>query len=104
MSPYVNASIVREQTHTLSDNSELTLRLLHGEAGDAGSRCIHRIHADQSGRLRSDIVYFYDATVNESDVEADFVLLGKGGLMTMSQLHHSESMLNRGMRTPRRVG
>lgn len=101
MSQYVNTRIVREQTITLSDNSELTLRLLHGEAGDAGRKCIHRVHSDQAGRLRSDIVYFYDTGAIDADVEADFVLLTRGGLMSVSQLHHHESMLNRGARTAR---
>ena len=56
---------------------------------------------DSTGRLRSDIVYFYDSTVKEADIESDFSLLSRNGLMSMSQLHHTESMLNRGPRTPR---
>jgi hypothetical protein len=103
MSTYLHARIVREQTIHLADNSELTLRLLHGEAGDAGRKCIHRIHSDHAGRLRSDIVYFYDLAASDADVEADFGLLSRGGLMSVSQLHHSESMLNRGARTARRA-
>jgi len=102
MSPYVNASIVREQVIALADNGELSVRMLHGEGGDAGRQCIHRVQTDQAGRLRSDIVYFYDGTVSDADVQSDFDLLTRGGLMSVSQLHHTESMLNRGMRTPRR--
>jgi len=102
MSLYVNASIVREQTIVLDDDGEVSVKLLHGEGGDAGRKCIHRVTTDQSGRLRSDIVYFYDATVKDADVEADFELLTRGGLMSVSQLHHTESMLNRGQRMSRR--
>lgn len=103
MSQYINTRIVREQTLALGDDSEVTVRLLHGEGGDAGRKCIHRIHSDQAGRLRSDIVYFYDIGVSDADVEADFGLLTRGGLMSVSQLHHSESMLNRGARMARHV-
>ena len=60
------------------------------------------MQTDSAGRLRSDILYFYDETVKNEDVEADFTLLSKGGLMSVSQLHHTESMLNRGARTARR--
>jgi hypothetical protein len=103
MSSYLNAHAVRELIIPLPDSGELSITLLHGEGPDAGRRCIHRVQTDNAGRLRSDIVYFYDATVRDADVEADFVLLTKGGLMSVSQLHHTESMLNRGMRTPRRA-
>ena len=103
MSPYVNAHPVRECVVAQSDDSEVRLTLLQGEGADAGRRCIHRVHTDAAGRLRSDIVYFYDATVKQGDVEADFDLLARGGLMSVSQLHHTESMLNRGARMPRRA-
>lgn len=103
MSPYANAHPVREQVAAQSDGGEVRLRLLHGEGADAGRRCIHRVHSDAAGRLRSDIVYFYDAAVTQSDVDADFDLLARGGLMSVSQLHHTESMLNRGARMPRRA-
>jgi hypothetical protein len=103
MSPYVNAHPVREQVVAQGDGGEIRLRLLHGEGADAGRRCIHRVHTDAAGRLRSDIVYFYDVAVKPGDVEADFDLLARGGLMSVSQLHHSESMLNRGARMPRRA-
>jgi len=101
MSPYVNAKVISEHVVALSDGAELLLRLLHGEGADVGRKCIHRVHTDLAGRLRSDIVYFYDATVKEADVQADFDLLARGGLMSVSQLHHTESMLNRGARTSR---
>lgn len=103
MSLYVNAHPVRERAVAQPDDGELRLTLLQGEGADAGRRCIHRVHTDAAGRLRSDIVYFYDATVAQSDVEADFDLLARGGLMSVSQLHHTESMLNRGARMPRRA-
>jgi hypothetical protein len=102
MSPYLNARTVRELVVPSSDNGELRVKLLHGEGGDAGRRCIHRVQTDAAGRLRSDIVYFYDEAVKNEDVEADFTLLSRGGLMSVGQLHHTESMLNRGMRTARR--
>jgi hypothetical protein len=101
MSPYVNARTVREHVADLSDGGTLSVTLLHGVGPDAERRCIHRVTTDHAGRLRSDIIYFYDTTVKEADVEADFSLLIRGGLMSMSQLHHTDSMLNRGPRTPR---
>lgn len=101
MSQYVNARTVREHTVALSDGGALRVTLLHGTDADAARRCIHRVTTDSAGRLRSDIVYFYDSSVNEADIEADFDLLSRHGLMSMSQLHHTESMLNRGPRTPR---
>jgi hypothetical protein len=103
MSAYLNASTVRDLVIPTSDNGELSLRLLHGQGGDAGRRCIHRVQTDSGGRLRSDIVYFYDESVKNEDVEADFALLSKGGLMSMGLLHHTESMLNRGPRMARRA-
>jgi len=102
MSQYVNAHTVRELIIALSDNGELSVKLLHGDGPDAGRRCIHRVQTDSAGRLRSDIVYFYDTTVKDADVEADFASLTRGGPMSMSQLHHTESMLNRGPRMQRR--
>ena len=102
MSAYVNASTVRDLFIPTSDNGEVSLRLLHGEGGDAGRRCIHRVQTDSAGRLRSDIVYFYDESVKNEDIEADFALLSKGGLMSIGLLHHTASMLNRGARTARR--
>jgi hypothetical protein len=103
MSAYLNASTVRELVIPTSDHGELSLRLLHGVGGDAGRRCIHRVQTDSAGRLRSDIVYFYDASVKNEDVQADFTLLSKGGLMSMGLLHHTEAMLNRGPRMARRA-
>jgi hypothetical protein len=101
MSQYVNAQAIREHVVALSDGGTLSVTLLHGTGVDTGRRGIHRVTTDNAGRLRSDIVYFYDSTVKEADVEADFSLLIRRGLMSMSQLHHTESMLNRGPRTPR---
>ena len=101
MSQYLNGRPIREHTAPLSDGGTLSLTLLHGTGADAGHRCIHRVTTDSAGRLRSDIVYFYDSTVKEVNVEADFCLLSRHGLMSVSQLHHTESMLNRGHRTPR---
>jgi hypothetical protein len=98
-----NASTVRHLVVPSSDNGEVSIRLLHGEVGDAGRRCIHRVQTDSAGRLRSDIVYFYDESVKNEDVQTDFTLLSKGGLMSMGLLHHTESMLNRGARTARRA-
>jgi len=102
MSQYVNGRSIQQHTVALSDGGTLSVTLLHGTGADAGRRCIHRVTTDSAGRLRSDIVYFYDRTVKDAEVEADFSLLTRHGLMSMSQLHHTESMLNRGHRTPRR--
>jgi hypothetical protein len=102
MSQFLDARPVRQHTLALSDGGTLHVTLLCGTGPDDGSRCIHRVTTDSAGRLRSDIVYFYDGTVKESDVEADFSLLIRNGLLSMSQLHHTESMLNRGQRMPRR--
>jgi hypothetical protein len=101
MSSYVNAQPAREHVGVLSDGGELRVTLLHGIGPDAGRRCIHRVTTDMAGRLRSDIVYFYDSTVKESDVEADFFALARNGILSTSQLHHTESMLNRGRRFAR---
>ena len=102
MSRYLNGQPIQVHTVALSDGGTLSITLLHGTGPDAGRRCIHRVTTDSVGRLRSDIVYFYDSTVKEADIEADFSLLSRHGLMSMNQLHHTESMLNRGPRTPRR--
>ncbi len=101
MSQYVNGRPIRERTLPLSDGGTLSVTLLDGTGADAGVRCLHRVTTDSPGRLRSDIVYFYDSTVKEMDVEADFSLLCRHGLMSVNQLHHTESMLNRGHRTSR---
>lgn len=103
MSPYVNAQPIRKHVDTLADGGTLTLTLLQGTGADSASRCIHRVTTDAAGRLRSDIVYFYDSTVKDDDIDADFSLLIGGGLVSMSQLHHTESMLNRGPKMPRRA-
>lgn len=104
MSPLPNAQTVNQHAVTLGDGGTLTLTLLQGTGADAATRCIHRLTTDAAGRLRSDIVYFYDASVNDDVVEADFDLLCGGGLVSMGQLHHTESMLNRGPRMPRMGG
>jgi hypothetical protein len=46
-------------------------------------------------------VYFYDPAVVTADLDADFDLLARGGMVSMGQLHHSEAMMNRGRRVPR---
>ena len=102
MSPYINAQPTRKHTATAADGGTLSVTLLQGIGADAARRCIHRVTTDAAGRLRSDIVYFYDSTVKQADVDADFALLIGPGLLSMSQLHHTESMLNRGPRMPRR--
>ena len=101
MTPYVNATAVREHRVPAVDGGMFSVTLLHGTGPDAGRRCIHRVTADPQGRVRSDIVYFYAPTVKDSDVEADFALLVRRGLMSMSQLPYTESMLNRGPRVAR---
>ena len=100
-STYINALPVREHLADLSDGGELRVVLLHGIGPDAGHRCIHRMTTDMAGRLRSDIVYFYDGTVKEADIESDFSALARNGILSMSQLHHTEAMLNRGRRFAR---
>ena len=102
MSQTLHGPPLQVQTVALSDGGTLSVTLLQGTGADAGRRCIHRVTTDSAGRLRSDIVYFYDSTVKEADIQADFSLLSRHGLMSMSQLHHTESMLNRGPRVPRR--
>jgi hypothetical protein len=101
MSQYVNAQLIRRHVATLADGGTLMVSQLQGTGPDSGGRCIHRVTTDAAGRLRSDIVYYYDSTVKASEVEADFSLLIGRGLVSMSQLHHTGSMLNRGPRTPR---
>jgi hypothetical protein len=102
MSQYLNAQPISQHVATLEDGGTVTVTQLQGTGGDCDNRCIHRVTTDAAGRLRSDIVYFYDATVKPADVEADFSLLSGGGLVSMSQLHHTASMLNRGPKMPRR--
>jgi hypothetical protein len=96
MSTYENATVVRERIIVHGHPGELHIRLLHGENGDAGRKCIHRVQMGPGGRVQSDIVYLYDTTVAEADVDRDFDLLAGGGLVSVGQLHHTESMLNRG--------
>jgi hypothetical protein len=103
MSQYVNAEPVRRHVVSLADGGTLMVTQLQGTGADSTGRCIHRVTTDAAGRLRSDIVYFYDSTVKAAEVEADFSLLTGGGLVSMSQLHHTESMLNRGPKTARRA-
>ncbi len=98
MIAYENAQIVRRATVPLSDGGELLLHLLHGDGSQQGRKCIHRVVSEANGRLRSDIVYFYDETVSEAVVSNDFDLLTQPGLLSVSQLHHTESMLNRNIR------
>jgi hypothetical protein len=100
-SSYVNAQPVREHVGATGDGGELRVILLHGTGPDAGRRCIHRVTTDMAGRLRSDIVYFYDGTVTQAQVDADFSALARNGMLSMGQLHHTESMLNRGPRLAR---
>jgi len=92
---YENARLARRNLQILSDGSEVLLHLLHGEAGDTGRKCIHRMHLDRAGNTRSDIVYFYDTTVPEAVVDADFQVLCKPGMVQVGQLHHTESLFNR---------
>jgi len=102
MSQYVNAQPIRKHVVTLADGGTVMVTLLQGTGADSAGRCIHRVTTDAVGRLRSDIVYFYDGTVKMAEIEADFSLLIGRGLVSMNQLHHTESMLNRGPKTPRR--
>jgi hypothetical protein len=103
MSQYVNAQPIRSHVVTLADGGTLRVTQLQGTGDDSAGRCIHRVTTDAAGRLRSDIVYFYDSTVKAADVDVDFALLIGRGLVSMSQLHHTESMLNRGPKTPRQA-
>lgn len=98
---YENARVVRRAVVPLSDGGELLLHLLHGEGTQRGRKCIHRVVSDAGGRLKSDIVYFYDETVSEQTVSDDFDLLTQPALLSVSQLHHTESMLNRKIRAMR---
>lgn len=101
MTLYENATIVRECVLPLANLGEVFIRLLRGEAGDAGRHCIHRVQTDRAGQFQSDIVYLYAPSVPLQLVEADFMLLSRGGLISIGQLHHTESMLNRGVRIAR---
>lgn len=101
MSQYENATVTRKSVRTQEDGGELLLQLVTGTGPAEGHRCIHRVLTDQAGRLKSDIVYFYDPSVSEGVVDRDFELLGSPGLMSVSQLHHTASMLNRGAKVAR---
>ena len=98
MSSYLDAQAIRQHTAVLGDGGELRVTLLHGTGSAAGARCIHRVTTNMAGLPRSDIVYFYDGTVKDADIQADFSLLARNGMISMSQLHYTESMLNRGRR------
>ena len=100
---YENARLVRRHLQSLPDGGEVLLHLLHGEAGDLGRKCIHRVHTDQAGRVRSDIVFYYDPGQPEALVETDFLLLSRPGMLQVGQLHHTESLFNRLHRLPRHV-
>ena len=104
MTTHAPAPPLRQHVADLSDGSKLVLALVAGTGADTGKRCIQRVTLDASGRVRSEIVYFYDGTVSDAHVDADFDLLAGGGLVSMGQLHHTESMLNRGPRMPRMGG
>jgi hypothetical protein len=101
-SRYENAQIVRRKVDTQPDGGEVVYQLLHGDGPAVGHKAIHRVATDMGGRLKSDIVYFYDETVDESTVSADFDLLTRPGLASIGMLHHTASMLNRGPKTSRR--
>ncbi|CAN5606131.1 hypothetical protein BH09PSE5_BH09PSE5_35660 [soil metagenome] len=98
---YENAKVVKRNLALQSDGGGLLLQLLHGEGPAVGHMCIHRVATDANGRLKSDIVYFYGDRIDPAVVESDFDLLCRPGLMSVSQLHHTASMLNRGARTER---
>ena len=100
-SQYENATVVRRHTDPQADGGEVRLNLLHGDGPAIGHQCIHRVATDMNGRLKSDIVYFYGSGVDAALVDQDFELLCRPGLMSISQLHHTASMLNRGQRTER---
>lgn len=101
MPTYENAVLVRERVIVHAQPGELHIRLLIGQQGDTGRKCVHRMQFGPGDRLQSDIVYLYDTSVPMAHVEADFALLASGGLVSVGQLHHTESMLNRGMRYAR---
>jgi hypothetical protein len=101
MSEYEDAVIVREYRRDQEDGSELRVRMLQGVASAEGHHCLHRIISERNGQLKSDIVYYYAPQVTATVVSADFDLLTSARLMSVNQLHHNESMLNRRMRTAR---
>ena len=101
MSEYQDASIVRQVRVEQADGTELSLRLLHGTGSAWGHACIHRVLTERSGKLKSDIVYFYTPAITAEVVSADFDVLASGRLMSVNQLHHTEFMLNRRLRAVR---
>ena len=101
-SPYENATVVARKVDVQPDGGEVLLQLLHGDGPAAGHKCIHRVATDLGGRLKSDIVYLYDESVAAATVDADFALLSSRGLVSIGMLHHTASMLNRGIRHSRR--
>lgn len=98
---YQDATVAREHCAEQADGSELSLRLLHGSGPAAGHQCIHRVLTERSGKLKSDIVYFYAPPFDAATVNADFELLASGRVMSVNQLHHSEFLLNRRLRAAR---
>lgn len=101
MNEYENATVVRQHRAAQADGSELQLRLLQGTGPAEGHHCIHRVLTDRSGQLKSDIVYYYAPALAVAVVSADFDQLASPRLMSVNQLHHSESMLNRRLRATR---
>lgn len=101
MFPFADAQPTREHAASQGDGGELRLALLHGTGPAAGQRAILRLATDAAGRLRSEIVYFYAPATADADLDADFELLARGGMVSMGQLHHSEAMMNRGRRLGR---
>ncbi|MEO8155282.1 MAG: hypothetical protein ABI605_19620 [Rhizobacter sp.] len=101
MSDYEDAAVVREHHAEQADGIEVNLRQLQGSGSAEGHACIHRVVTDRSGRLKSDIVYYYGAATAPAVVNADFDLLAGGRVMSVNQLHHTEYMLNRRLRSAR---
>jgi hypothetical protein len=101
MNEYEDATVVREHRAEQGDGGEISLRLLQGSGPAEGHLCIHRVVTDRSGQLKSDIVYYYTPAVAADVVSADFSLLASARLMSVNQLHHTESMLNRRLRAVR---
>lgn len=101
MNEYQDATVVREHRAEQGDGGEMSLRLLQGSGPAEGHLCIHRVVTDRSGQLKSDIVYYYTPAVAADVVSADFSLLASARLMSVNQLHHTESMLNRRLRAVR---
>lgn len=101
MKEYEDATVMRQHRAEQGDGNELSLRLLHGSGPAEGHACIHRVVTDRSGQLKSDIVYYYTPAIAADVVSADFDLLASARLMSVNQLHHTESMLNRRLRAVR---